>query len=78
MAAKVHLDRGREPAQAIAVGFRADERGLGEVHFPGDILHPFFIGGSRKNTDCGRVAGEGFIGEGVDLVDGYGHYPSLV
>ena len=40
MAAQVHFDLRREPAQVEMVGLFHEEGRLGEIHLPGDCLKP--------------------------------------
>jgi hypothetical protein len=79
VAAEFDLDGGGEPAQAEAVVFFDQEGGLGEVHFEGDALHPVGVARLAEQADGGRIAGEGFVGEGVHLeqLDAHG-LPSRV
>lgn len=70
VAAQVHFDRGSEPAQGEAAVGPMQERGFGQVQFPGDIPHPRLGSRTRQHADRGGIAGEGAIGEGIDDGDG--------
>jgi hypothetical protein len=72
MPAQIDLQRGREPAQVIPVGPLPEKGGFGEVHLARYVLHPAVVPRRGKHADGRRVAGEGFGGEGVDLVDLHG------
>ena len=73
MAAEIDLDRGREPAEIIAVALGNQKRSFGEIHLTRDVEHPGRFGGFGENADAGGVAGEGFVGERVDLGDADWH-----
>ena len=62
VAAEIHLDRGREPAQVVAVGLFDQEGGFGEVHFARHVAHPLVGGVGRRRVrkpppDCRQKAG---------------------
>src|SRR5262245_47443513 len=67
MAAQIDFDRRSEPAEIVSIALLHEKRGLGEVHLARDVKHPANVGGFGENTDAGGVAGEGAIGERVDL-----------
>jgi len=71
--AQVHLDRGSEPAQPVAVAVGAEEGRLGEVHLAGDGLHPGGVARLGEHAHRGGVAAEGTVGERVDLDDAESH-----
>jgi len=66
VAAEIHLDRRREPAQPVLVPAFHDEGRLGQVVFGGDRLHR--RPGQRlvEQDDGGGVAPEQLSGERVD------------
>ena len=67
--AELHLDLGREPAQAEAVALGHEERGLGEVVLERDRLHGRGVEPRLEGHDGGRIAAEQPPRERVDLVD---------
>ncbi len=73
MAAEIHFDRGREPAEAIAVGFFNKISSLGEVVLDGDVLQRLVRQPFGKRDDRRGVASEDTGGEGIHLVDGEFH-----
>src|SRR5882762_5451013 len=73
VAAEIDFDRWREPAEIVAVASRNQERGFGETHFARDVEHPGRFGGLGENANAGGIAGEGFVGERVDLCDAEAH-----
>src|SRR5260370_6723182 len=54
-----------------------EERRLGEVHLPGDVLHPYAFAIFGEEADSGRIAGERPVREGVDVKEGCAHDPLL-
>src|SRR2546428_12128396 len=72
MAAQVHLDGGREPAEAVAVALGMQKRRLGEVHLARDVLHPGWVGRAAENADGGGIAGGGGGGGGGGLKNAKG------
>jgi hypothetical protein len=69
VAAQVDLDRGREPAQAVARALGNEERGLAQVVLGRDRLHEPVVEPGAERHDAGRIAGERPIAEGVDPVE---------
>ena len=67
--AQIDLDFRGEPTQVIAVGVRHEKRRLAQVHLPGDLLHPSGVSLVGKKTHDRRVAAEGRVRKGVDLMD---------
>ena len=67
MAAEIDLDARREPPEVEPVRPRDEKRGLREVHLPGHGLHPVGVPRAGEQAHRGGVAGEGAIGERVDL-----------
>ena len=67
MPAQVNLGDRREPTEPVAIAAWPGERRLGEVHLGGDLLHPAGRRLDVGEADGGRVAGEWFVGESVDL-----------
>src|SRR5205814_2030779 len=65
--------RGCEPAQAPAVVFAVQKRRLGQIHLPGNLLHPVFVRQPGEKADGRRIAAERFVGERIDLVNGKAH-----
>ena len=66
VAAQVHFDRGRQPAQiefAVAWNQKSSFR---EIHFTGDGAQPFLRPGLLEQAHGSRVSGEGNTGESVD------------
>ena len=60
--------RGKNAGAIVRITGRAkQEHGLGEVHLGGDLLHPAGRRLDVGEADGGRVAGERFVGESVDL-----------
>ena len=51
----------------------AEERRLGEVHLPGDVLHPYAFAIFAEEADSGWITGERAIREGVDVKEGSAH-----
>src|SRR5260370_20931614 len=76
LAAQVHFDGWRKPAETIAVTLRVEECRLGEVHFHGDVLHPDGVSWTGKDTNCGGVARKRAVGESVHLVNRDRHHSS--
>src|SRR6267143_2049244 len=73
MAAEIDLDRGREPAEIIAVALGNQKRSFGEIHLTRDVEHPGGFGWSWEDADRGRVPRERFAGERVYLCDPEAH-----
>src|SRR5262249_2717696 len=73
MAAQVHLNLGREPAQVEMVRLLYQEGRLGQVHFPGNGLEPLVFSPSRQNAHGCRVPGKRSVGEGVNVEEGKAH-----
>ena len=71
--AQLHLHRGREPAQQVALALRHKERGLGKVVLRRDRLH------RRRREPLGErahsrgIAAEQAAGESIDLVERDAH-----
>ena len=70
MPAQVDFDRGREPAQVElgrGAGAGHEKGGFGQAVFGRDLLHEG--GGQRgfERAHAGGVAGEGRLGEGIDV-----------
>ena len=70
MSAKIHLDRGREPAQLELVLPWQKEGRLGEVVLGGDLLQQVVGKPFGERADGGWVPLEESVGERVDLVNG--------
>src|SRR5437667_11720187 len=75
VATQVHLDRGSEPAEPVAVAVGAEEGRLGEVHLAGDRLHPGGVARLGEHAHGGGVTAEAAVGERVDLNDPESHRP---
>ena len=73
VAAQSDLHRGREPAQAPTVLFPVQKRRLGEIHFPGDLLHPLLLRRRGQQTDRRGIAAERPVGKGIHLIDREAH-----
>ena len=69
MAAQIDLGGRSEPAQVEVVTHRIQESGLADVHLGGDVLYPGGVGRAVERADDGGIAGEGFVREGVDVVE---------
>jgi hypothetical protein len=75
--AEIDFDRRREPPEIPMSLPPPEERRLGEVHLPGDVLHPYAFAIFGEEADSGRIAGERAIREGVDVKEGGAHDPLL-
>jgi hypothetical protein len=74
VAAEANLVGGSKPAEPeAAVRLGAEEGGFGERHLGGHVLQPGVRSLGGEQADGRRIAGEGGVGESVDLVDGTGH-----
>src|SRR5881396_4217508 len=71
--AQRHLDGGGEPAQPVAVIFGKQKRRFGEIHLPGDVLHPALVARRREHAHRRRVAGVRLARERVYLDDREAH-----
>src|SRR6267154_3074705 len=79
VAAEIDFDRWREPAEIVAVALLHQKCGLGETHLARDVQHPGRFRGFGENANARGIAGEGFVGERVDLGDAEAHaYKSIV
>ncbi len=74
VAAKLHLDRGREPAQRIVsvriIGQRNGEGRFRQVVFSRDRLKRGIVQPTAERHHGGGIAGEWRVGEGIDLGEG--------
>ena len=70
MAAQVHFDRGREPAEPEDLAVAQQKGGLGQIHLPRHHLHPVGVARGGEQVDPGRIPREGPVGEGVHLGEG--------
>src|SRR5439155_2592270 len=73
VATERHLDRGGEPAEAPPVALSVEEGALGEIHLPGNVLHPALVTGRGQDAVGRGVAAERRVGERVDLDDSESH-----
>ncbi len=73
VAAEIDFDGRREPAQIISIPAKNEKRGFGKVHLARDVLHPRGFSGVGENADGSGIAGEGAVGERVDLRDAQWH-----
>ena len=73
VAAKVHLDARRKPAEMIAAILRNQKCCLREIHFACHITHPLFFGRCRENTNGCGISSKWPAGKGIHLSDGDGH-----
>lgn len=67
MAAKRHLDGGREPAQTEAFTFRHEESRLGEIVLSRDRLHERVVRPAFERNDARGIALEGPVCKGINL-----------
>src|SRR5512139_1507788 len=74
MAAKVHLNCGREPAEVVAVILFEEEGGFREVHLLGHGLHPCRLPSLGKKADRRRVARKGFFRKSINLINRDAHF----
>ena len=73
VAAEIHLDGRGQPAQTVSAVFGMQKRGLGEVHFAGDIAHPLFIGAAGSTHTAAGFPAKGRGRESIDLDDADRH-----
>ena len=67
VATQIHFDRGREPPQAVALPLFHEESSLGQIHLPGEELHPGPISRMFQDTYRRGIAGKGLVRKGVHL-----------
>ena len=73
VSAKVHLGRGRHPAQIEVFAVRDDKSGLGQIVFRRDRLQAHVFEPFREEANAGRVARERSLGESSDFEIGNFH-----
>ncbi len=73
MAAQVHFDARREPAQIKMIRLFDQIGRLREIHVPGHGLQPAIVFPFGKKADGGGIARERAVGEGVNVEEGNGH-----
>jgi hypothetical protein len=67
MSAQFDFHGRRKPAEMKNVIFAIHKRRFRQVHFQGDILHPYFIGRAIHEAHRRRVAMKRFFGKGIYL-----------
>ncbi|MNJ65941.1 hypothetical protein D3C77_619820 [compost metagenome] len=68
-----HLGRRGEPADMPGIRFAHQERRFRQVVLGGDTLHLLVGQPLLKAIDDRRIAAEGAVAEGIDLVERQGH-----